>query len=190
MRDPGGTPEFADLASASSQSTHPLSRICQVLLSMMRWRQKVSPGETTSKDPVLRSASPDGRVRATRLIDACQWLAMRTAVRQKPNAIPQATTARRSSPASRPAADGLRNRKLPVALMVSPLVARGMTKAGLHRMIVAGNHCSIVIEDGKGTVSFPRVPVSSRADTGLEIGKLERVGHRVYLIAVREITVY
>src|SRR5580704_11745969 len=76
-RDPGdrtSAPEFAALASASEQSTSPFVRMRQVLLSMMRSRQRSPVGGTTSMEAVLRLAS-DEWVCDTGLVDACDQFA-------------------------------------------------------------------------------------------------------------------
>jgi hypothetical protein len=96
-------PDFP-FASASLQSTQPLFRISQVLLSMVRSRQRSPVGETTSKEPVLRSASladDRGAVTVTRVRLATMVAPTQTTM---PN--PQARMARLNSPANRRAADG------------------------------------------------------------------------------------
>src|ERR1019366_7106312 len=99
-RDPGDRVSPPDLAfaSASSQSTQPLFRISQVLLSMVRCRQRSPAAGTTSMEPVLRSASlDDGRdadVTVTRVQLASM---MATTQTTRPN--PQARIARLNSPA-------------------------------------------------------------------------------------------
>ncbi len=195
IRDPGvrrSAPAFADLASASSQSTHPLSRICQVLLSMVRWRQKVPFGVTNSRDPVLSSPSVDGWGREAGLNEACQEFAMRTAPRQNPNVIPQAKTARRSSPASRPAVAGFGVRRVPAARMLHhSWRRRDRRRLVFYLATMTGNDCAFVSEDGKGTVSrkpfgklgrrlrsaAARVHVSCRALGSARVAMLERVCH-------------
>jgi hypothetical protein len=156
IRDPGvrrSAPALADLASASSQSTHPLSRICQVLLSMVRWRQRMPFGVTNSRDPVLSSLSVDGWDRDAGLSEACQEFAMRTAPRQNPNVIPQAKIARRSSPASRPVAEGFGVRKVPAARMLHhSWRRRDQRRLVFYLATMTGNDCAFVSEDGKGSV--------------------------------------
>src|SRR5713226_5625525 len=97
IRDPDDRPsalEIAALASASAQSTKPLSRICQLALLMVRSRQRLPVGETTSMEPVLRSTSL-----VVRNCDGglCDQLPITAATTHSVRTNPQARNARQTS---------------------------------------------------------------------------------------------
>jgi hypothetical protein len=141
----------ADLASASAQSTHPLLRIRQVLLSMVLSRQRLPAGETTSMEPVLRSASLDTCGRGTGPESWDLFVTKAKATQSVRN--PKAKNARGRSARNRPIADGFCARKVPVARMLPQFVA-AVHRAELPdrlacRAMMSENHCAFVSEDGK-----------------------------------------
>src|SRR5579883_76382 len=105
---------------ASSQSIHPWLWICQVLLSIVPWAQRVPLGDTTSMDPVLRSPSVAAEDRAVGGDDACTNSAATAASPHTPIMMPPAHRAREMSPA---AAAEVFSLSVPVARIMHHFVA-------------------------------------------------------------------
>jgi hypothetical protein len=143
--------EPADLANASAQSTHPLLWICQVLLSMVLSRHRSPVGETTSMEPVLRSASLDTCNRGTGPESRDLFVMKARATQSVRN--PKAKNARGRSARNRPMADGFRAGKVPVARMLHQFVAAVHGAELSYRLacraMMSGNHCAFVSENGK-----------------------------------------
>src|SRR5450631_2497860 len=121
IRDPEVRPsalEMAALASASAQSTNPLSRICQVALLMVRSRQRLPVGETTSMEPVLKSPSLNTCDCGAGFAAGDQVPTM-PATTQRVRINPQARNARQTSPEKKPVVGAFCARKVPASRMLS-----------------------------------------------------------------------